>query len=490
MRNQVQLIAYADRLAGTLAGLAELLDGSLAGLFGGVHVLPFFTPFDGADAGFDPADHTQVDPRLGGWEDVRRLARTCEVMADVVVNHVSTDSAAFRDVQRNGARSPHAPMFLTFDRVFPNGASEEQLLRIFRPRPGLPFTRMRLGADEHLVWTTFTDRQVDIDVASAQGGRYLKSVLETLAAGGVGVIRLDAVGYAVKTAGTSCFMTPETLEFIDRITLQAHALGLEVLVEVHGTYEQQRTVAAHVDFVYDFAVPPLVLHALTAADAGPLRRWLDIRPPNAVTVLDTHDGIGIIDVADAPGKPGFLDPDQIDALVEQVHRNSSGTSRKATGAAASNLDLYQVNCTFYDALGRDDDRYLLARAIQLFTPGIPQIYYVGLFAGGNDLELLARTGVGRDVNRHRYTAAEIDEALRRPVVRRLLALIRFRNAHPAFRGTFSHRDGPAGLTLEWVNGPERATLRADLGTAAYTLSFTANGSEHAVGHRDELAFPE
>ena len=490
LRNQVQLITYADRLAGTVAGLAELLTGPLAGLFGGVHLLPFFTPFDGVDAGFDPADHTEVDPRLGGWADVQLLARTCEVMADVIVNHVSTDSASFRDVRRLGTQSGFASMFLTFGRVFPGGASEEQLLRIYRPRPGLPFTKMRLGTDDHLVWTTFTDHQVDIDVDSVEGGRYLQSVLEALAGADVGVIRLDAVGYAVKTAGTSCFMTPQTLEFIDRITGQARALGLEVLVEVHGTYEQQQAVAARVDFVYDFALPPLVLHALTTADAGPLCRWLDIRPSNAVTVLDTHDGIGIIDVADAPGQPGLLDPRQIDALVEQVHQNSNGSSRKATGAAASNLDLYQVNCTYYDALGADDDRYLLARAIQLFTPGVPQIYYVGLLAGSNDMDLLARTGTGRDVNRHHYTAAEIAEALRRPVVRQLLALIRFRNTHPAFDGTFTYRHEPGGLTLEWADGPERATLQADLSTAAYMIRYTANGSEHVVEQAAELAYPE
>ncbi len=115
-------------------------------------------------------------------------------------------------------------------------------------------------------------------------------------------------------------------------------------------------------------------------------------------MLDTHDGIGVHDVAaDRSGpveRPGLLPPPAIDALVEEIHRRSAGGSRKATGAAASNLDLYQVNCTYYDAVGGDDRDYLLARAIQFFAPGIPQIYYVGLLAGRNDLDLLQRTGVG------------------------------------------------------------------------------------------------
>ena len=111
-----------------------------------------------------------------------------------------------------------------------------------------------------------------------------------------------------------------------------------------------------------------------------------------MTVLDTHDGIGVIDVgADSAGTPGLLSPAEIDRLVETIHERSNNQSRQATGAAASNLDLYQVNCTFYDALGRSDDEYLIARALQFFAPGIPQVYYVGLLAGTNDMDLLART---------------------------------------------------------------------------------------------------
>lgn len=464
MRNQVQLITYADRLGGSIRGLIGLLDGPLAGLFGGVHVLPFFQPFDGADAGFDPVDHTRVDPRLGSWADVRDLGSRSDVVADLIVNHVSAESPQFQDVRQRGDESPHAPMFLTFDRVFPGGATEDELLRIYRPRPGLPFTRMRLGAADHLVWTTFAASQVDIDVQSTEGAAYLAHVLDTLAAGGVTTIRLDAVGYAVKTAGTSCFMTPETLHFVDGITARARDKGLEVLVEVHGTHEQQMTVAQHVDWVYDFALPPLVLHAVLTGDAEPLTRWLDMRPTNVLTVLDTHDGIGVIDVA------GLLEPDQIDALVESIHRNSDGTSRRATGTAASNLDIYQVNCTYYDALGRDDERYLLARALQLFVPGIPQVYYVGLLAGTNDMDLLARTGVGREVNRHYYRPEEISVALQRPVVLRLHELIRFRNTHPAFGGTFTYQRDGSELVLRWVNGADEAMLTANLADATYSCS--------------------
>jgi sucrose phosphorylase len=219
-----------------------------------------------------------------------------------------------------------------------------------------------------------------------------------------------------------------------------------------------------VDRVYDFALPPLVLHALFRADARPLREWLAISPRNAVTVLDTHDGIGVADAGavDSPA-PGLLAEDAIESVVEEIHRRSGGASRLASGAAASNIDHLQVNCTYYDALGRDDRAYLVARALQFFAPGLPQVYYVGLLAGGNDVELLRRTGVGRDINRHRYTPAELEEALARPVVQALCRLIRFRNTHPAFDGEFACPAAPDHMALlTWRSERDFASLEVDL----------------------------
>ena len=471
LRAGAHLIAYADRLAGSLRGLRELLDGPLAGVFAGVHVLPFFTPFDGADAGFDPVDHTAVDPRLGGWDDIRMLASSYEVMADAIVNHVSADSPQFRDWLQRGAASPFAGMFLTLGGVYPQGVTEQELLKIYRPRPGLPLTPVTLAdGTRRLAWTTFTPQQVDLDVAHPRGRGYLGDVLSALAAGGVSLVRMDAVGYAVKTPGTSSFMTPQTFAFIRSLSEEARGLGLKVLVEVHSYWRRQVEIARQVDLVYDFALPPLVLHALTTGDGAPLRAWWEERPRNAVTVLDTHDGIGVIDVGpDQSDRSlgGLLGGGEIDALVEAIHANSGGTSARATGAAASNLDLYQVNCTFYDALARDDARYLLARALQLFTPGIPQVYYVGLLAGGNDMDLLARTGVGRDVNRHHYTREEVLAALERPVVRAQLELLRARSS-PAFGGEWSVSGTEAAPELRFRGSAgEEATLACDLRSGAF-----------------------
>lgn len=217
MKNQVQLITYVDRLSGgDLNALQQLIDGPLAGVFGGVHLLPFFYPIDGSDAGFDPIDHTQVDPRLGDWTDVSKLGQSAELVADLIVNHVSAESPQFKDFSQRGADSPFAGLFLTYDRVFPDGATEADLLRIYRPRPGLPFTSASLrNGSRRLLWTTFTPQQLDIDVQHPEGKAYLKAILNRFRDAGVKLIRLDAVGYAIKKAGTSCFMIPETFAFID-----------------------------------------------------------------------------------------------------------------------------------------------------------------------------------------------------------------------------------------------------------------------------------
>jgi sucrose phosphorylase len=485
MKNQVQLITYADRLGGTLHGVRNLLRGPLADLFGGVHLLPFFHPIDGADAGFDPIDHTEVDPRLGSWEDVQAIAQDVEVMADVIVNHISSRSPQFLDFSARGSASPYDRMFLTFDGVFPGGASEKELLAIYRPRAGLPFTPLTLAdGSRRILWTTFTPEQIDIDVTHPRGIEYLESILRKFAAHGITMVRLDAVGYAIKKAGQNCFMMNETFEFIRFFSDRAKQLGLEVLVEIHSYYERQIEIARHVDWVYDFALPPLVLHALFNRTARDLKRWIGIRPANSLIVLDTHDGIGVIDIGadalDRASHPGLVSESELTRLVQQIHANSNGESLSATGAAAANLDLYQVNCTFYDALGRDDLRYLLCRAIQFFLPGVPQVYYVGLLAGGNDMQLLARTRVGRDINRHYYSRGEVDLAIKRPVVARLFELIRLRNSHAAFNGAFQMMQSPdETIDLRWHDGEEFAYLYIDFRTCTHSLSYSRNGrSEH------------
>ena len=476
----MQLITYADRLGGDLAGLASLLEHELAGLFAGVHILPFFDPIDGADAGFDPIDHTRVDPRLGDWPDIARLSQSHRIMADLIVNHVSAQSEPFQHVLAHGEASPHWPLFLKKDDVFPG--DDSAIARIYRPRPGPPFTTKTLSdGSTHEFWTTFSDNQIDINVESAAGRAYLDSVLERFATSGVREIRLDAAGYAIKRPGTSCFMLPETYAFIATLSERALAYGMTSLVEIHSHHQTQIDIAAEVGRVYDFALPPLVLHALYRSDARPLKDWLAIAPRNCVTVLDTHDGIGIVDVGPEGNRPGLLGNEQLSELVEAIHRKTQGDSRRASGSAASNLDIYQVNATYYDALGRDDVDYLIARAIQFFCPGTPQVYYVGLLAGHNATSLVHKTGVGRDINRDYYLATDVRRHLDKPVVRALRRLIEFRNSLGAFDGDFSLCESPDHtLELRWCAGREHASLNVDLLQRRATLTAQSRGAEQSL----------
>lgn len=488
MHNCVHLITYADRFGGSgLKDLQRVLDGPLKGIFGGIHILPFYYRVDGVDAGFDPIDHSIVDPQIGTWNDIADLGSTLEITADLIVNHISSKSHQFQDFLEKGENSSYSGMFLTFRRVFPNGATEEDLLRIYRPRPGLPFTTITLENGQRLIlWTTFTSEQIDLDVLHPQSDQYWRALLQRFQKFGVKTVRLDAAGYAIKKPGTSCFMIPETFAFIDELTHYARSLGLEVLVEIHAHYRKQIEIARQVDRVYDFALPPLILHAIFNNTARHLKAWLAISPRNAVTVLDTHDGIGVIDIGaavdnDGSTLPGLIPPHELDALVETIHENTGGQSRSATGHAASNLDLYQINSTFYDALRRNDRDYLMARAIQFFAPGVPQVYYVGSMAGTNDLELLAETGVGREINRHYYSWDEVQEAISSPIVRSLLKLIRFRNEHPAFQGDFALMPSTDPvLSIRWIKEETWAQLRVDLVEQSMEICYVEDGIEQRL----------
>jgi len=467
--NGVQLITYADRLGdGSIESLNNLLNGALANLFKGVHLLPFYYPFDGEDAGFDPIDHTSVDKRLGDWGHVKKMGESVDIMADLIVNHMSAQSQQFRDVLQHGRDSQYWPLFLTKQDVFnssDDAKTDAQIAQVFRPRPTPFFSDYEIAGNETVpFWTTFTSNQIDIDVESDLGKDYLSSILTSFTESNVDLIRLDAAGYAIKRAGTNCFMLEETFAFIEELSTRARSMNMQCLVEIHSHYQTQIEIAERCDSVYDFALPPLVLHTLFTQDASALAHWLSISPRNCFTVLDTHDGIGIVDVGASGDKPGLLENDAINALVEQIHANSNGESRKATGAAANNVDLYQVNCTYYDVLGKDDFSYLLARAIQFFSPGIPQVYYGGLLAADNDMELLAKTNVGRDINRPYLSTSSVEKAIQKPVVKGLFELIKLRNHSNAFNGDFSVSYQNNVLTLNWDNQGDSARLEIDFTT--------------------------
>ncbi len=468
-----QLLTYPDSLGGGLGALGDLLEGPLRGLFRGVHVLPPYP--SSSDRGFAPRTYDEIDPRLGTWADIARLTSSHEVMLDVMVNHISRQSPEFRDVEARGMASAFADLFITPGKVWPGGrVPPEDLARLFLRRSVGPFSTITTRSGERLtVWTTFGEgevsEQVDIDVFSAPGRRLIAGWMAAFAARGVSVLRLDAVGYVVKKAGTTCFMVePEIWDFLDWARDTAAQVGLEVLAEVHDRIATRDHFTSRGYWTYDFVLPGLVLLAAETGDTGGLARHLASSPRTQVTVLDCHDGIPV-----RPDLEGVVAADGMRRLAELAARRGGNVNRVLQAAAEPGaVDAHQLNLTYYSALGEDDGRYLAARALQLFAPGLPQVYYVGLLAGANDSAAVVRTGEGRAINRHDFTLAEVHEALGRPVVQELTHLIRLRNTHPAFDGDLTVRQGGRELRLAWTRGEDVCELAIDLAAGRYAVSAT------------------
>jgi sucrose 6(F)-phosphate phosphorylase len=476
-----QLLTYPDSLGGDLRDIATLLDGALDGLFGGVHILPPF-PSSG-DRGFAPVTYREIDPRFGTWNDVRRIGERHDVLLDLMINHVSRQSAEFRDFERRGRASRFADLFITLDKIWPGGTPPEtDVARIFLRKPDAPFSTITIGetGDEETVWTSFGtadwSEQIDLDVTSSTTRAFIADSLRFLASQGVRIVRLDAVGYVIKKPGTSCFMVePEIYEFLGWLSEVAESFGLVVLPEVHDRYSTHERLTAHGFWTYDFVLPGLVLHALETGEARRLGDHLAGSPRRQFTNLDCHDGIPV-----RPDLDGILEPEEMAVLADGVQRRGGNVNRILSDVHADSGDVHQLNSTYYSALQCDDDRYITARAIQLFARGVPQIYYVGLLAGENDQAAVARTGDGRAVNRHDYTSAEIDVALRRPVVGRLLELVRLRNTHPAFDGELEvATEGLSSLHIRWRSGEATCALQVDLDTGRSMVSEASAGASRA-----------
>jgi sucrose phosphorylase len=459
-----QLVTYPDSLGGDLRSLAGLLDGPFAGLFRGVHILPPF-PSSG-DRGFAPVTYRDIDPRFGSWGDVERISQRHEVLLDLMINHISRQSSEFKDFLRRGRESPSADLFITLDKVWPDGnPTDEDVARIFLRKPDSPFTTVIVsdsGAKER-VWTSFGtadwSEQIDLDVTSDATRSLITDWLRLFAARGIRIVRLDAVGYVIKKAGTTCFMVePEIYAFLEWVTGIAASLGLTILPEVHDGYATHERLSAHGFWTYDFVLPGLVLNAFDTGRSDRLAAHLARSPDRQFTTLDSHDGIPV-----RPDLDGILDPAEMLGLAEQVGERGGNVNRILSEGNAGAVDVHQLNCTYFSALDEDDDRYVAARAVQLFARGVPQIYYVGLLAGANDRVAVEQTGEGRAINRHDYGTDEIEAELHRPVVRRVVDLIRLRNTHPAFDGELCVDEMDDGaFAMSWQHPDADLALEIDV----------------------------
>lgn len=477
MKNGVHLITYADSLGRNITELHSFLKNHLADALVGVHLLPFFP--SSADRGFAPITYRKVEPAFGTWQDVEALGADFELTVDFMVNHVSALSEWFQDWKEKGSSSEWEDLFIPVDRLYPDGVPAEDRDRIYTRKPRDPW--IPVSFDDGSVrntWCTFSEEQIDINAFSEVGRRWMEDEIGSICAHpGIATLRLDAAGYVTKKPGTRFFFEePEITELFDRCRTVADANAVTLLPEVHEHHSYQRMLSGWDMPVYDFALPMLLLFASFFENAEPLASWLSDRPNNCVTTLDTHDGIGVVDVAD------LMSQEQIDATVDALYKKGSSVNRRYSSSSYGNLDIYQINCTYFSALGEDDEAYLCSRAVQFFAPGIPQVYYVGMLAGANDINLVERTRQGRDINRHGYSIEEAVGELDRPVVRRLLKLMSFRNTCPVFDSeTAEIETGKDGRVLEIrrCHGEDTAVLKVDFHrkTAEITTKGPA-GSEH------------
>lgn len=471
--NKIMLITYADSMGKNLKELEEVMKQHFEDAVGGIHILPFFP--SSADRGFAPMRYDCVDPQFGTFQEIEDLGKQYYLMFDFMINHISVKSPYFQDYIENKGASNYAKMFIQYRNFWKNGEpTQEEVDAIYKRKPRAPYVDVKFSdGTEEKVWCTFCEEQIDLDVSSTVTKQFVKDTLQEMCKHGVAIIRLDAFAYAVKKAGHSCFFEePEIWNLLKETEDIVRPYGVSVLPEIHEHYRIQMKLAKNGYFIYDFALPVLLLHALYFADPQYLLNWLLMSPMKQFTTLDTHDGIGIVDVKD------LLPEEMVEATKEKMYEKGANVKKIYSSAAYHNLDVYQVNTTYYSALGNDDDAYLLARAVQFFAPGIPQVYYVGMLAGENDLSLMENTKNGRDINRHYFSKEEINQQVKKPVVKELLALMKFRNTHPAF-----HLDGkieimhpePSSCYIRRSYGKELAELYADFKTHQYTIQYSQDG---------------
>lgn len=315
--------------------------------------------------------------------------------------------------------------------------------------------------------------QMDLNIRSPLVWQFYDDTLKTLAGYGARIVRLDAFAYAPKAVGEKNFLNePGTWDLLAKVDELAKKYDLDLLPEIHASYGEKiyEKIARKGYMTYDFFLPGLLIDAFEHKNADYLRRWageIQAGGLRVVNMLGCHDGIPLLDLK------GLMPDERIQGLIDAVVARG-GYVKDLHGA--KNM-YYQVNATYYSALGEDDAKMALARAIQMFMPGKPQVWYLDLFCGKNDHEAVRRAGPGghKEINRTNIPPEAIDGLLQNPCVLEQLDLLRLRSTHPAFGFDSELEIGGEGSTLEltWRKGGEWVSLHADLAKASYSITGTS-----------------
>ncbi|MEK7751176.1 MAG: alpha-amylase family glycosyl hydrolase [Acidobacteriota bacterium] len=412
------LVAYGDMVRSPGHTPLAALGGFLQSLrrrvpvFNTLHILPFF-PYS-SDRGFSITDFRAVDPSLGSWQDIEDLGKSFRLMFDGVFNHASSKSTAFREMlSGNPACQDFAVTFHSKDELT---AEQRNLLR--RPRTSDILTMFHSINGPVWAWTTFSPDQIDLNYRNP---KVLLGVIDTLllyVRKGADLVRLDAATYLWEEPGTPSANLEQTHEIIRlfRDVLDVAAPHVALVTETNVPHAENIAYFGdgtnEAQMVYNFALPPLVLHAFYREDASRLSQWVrELEYPVAATtylnVLDTHDGIGL------PGVADILPPEELEYLIGQARQHGAFISYRH-GERGGQVP-YEINSTWYSALNMDNSgeerafqvkRFVASRSIALALRGVPGIYFHGLIGSRNDIQLALRTRAKRDVNR-----AVLDEAL-------------------------------------------------------------------------------
>ncbi len=413
------LIAYADQFQRVneppLHTFQDISQRYLKGVITGLHLLPFF-PYS-SDDGFSVIDYGKVKPEWGDWEDVTRLGADFRLMVDLVLNHVSVQSDWFQSFLKGDEY---------FKDFFISLPPDTDLSAVVRPRTTPLLHRFETAAGPRWVWTTFSADQVDLNYQNPQVLLQIVDNLLFYVEKCAKLIRLDAVAYLWKATGTACIHHPKThllVNFFNALLKQA-APYVQLVTETNVPHEENISYfgngfnAAHL--VYNFALPPLVLHAFQTGSAAVLSQWAaELKLPSTqvsfFNFLASHDGIGLSPLR------GILSEEEIDAMVERCKHHGGLVSCKTNQDGGQSP--YELNISYFDALsdpaaGEPIDlvvrRFLSSQAIMLSLVGLPGIYIHSLFGTGNWLEGAQQNGQNRTINRRKFDADELISALSAP----------------------------------------------------------------------------
>ncbi|EPR7011022.1 sugar phosphorylase [Enterobacter hormaechei] len=444
----VVLITYADQFSAkgekALPVFTRFYNEWLSRTFSHVHLLPFY-PWS-SDDGFSVIDYHEVAHETGTWQDVAELKQSASLMFDFVCNHMSAKSEWFANylAQKPG----YEDFFISVD-------PETDLSAVTRPRALLLLTPFTLhdGSVRHL-WTTFSEDQIDLNFASPQVLIAMVDVLLHYLMEGARYIRLDAVGFMWKIPGTTCIHLEQTHCLIQlfRAITDAVAPGTVIITETNVPHKDNISYFGNgeneAQMVYQFSLPPLVLHAVHCQDVKALCQWAgSLALPSTHTTwfnfLASHDGIGLNPLR------GILPESEILSLVDKLQQEGALVNWKNNPDGTRSP--YEINVTYLDALSlrdsSDDERiarFILAHAVLLSFPGVPAVYIQSILGSRNDYEGVERLGYNRAINRKKYTAGQVDrelnnkKSIRYQIYSRLSELIAIRRGESAF-----HPDGQA-----------------------------------------------